>query len=719
MRKSMSERPYRSAVCALPAALLLFWLLRTGYERRVFGFVRLFTFAEDGGFSAVPVILLAAALLTAAFFFLTAAGQELRVRLARVFCTEGGLWLASLLVTGFFVLWAFRVTVASYMTNDDVYYLQAVVDVPEEGLSAVAGTFSHILFGGLFGLLYGLAPEVWWYIGYHLFILTLSLCVIGRCVLLKARNGGSSLLWGSVLHFALCCGMFLIAYAQISFTVTPAAAGSAAAALMLCRHELRTRGGRAVSDIGSVVLLALCYMQRSQTGLALLCFWALAAVYQCVKLLSPGRKKRLIGLGVTAVCAAAVIFFLRRFQTSNPYYDASYWNAEYYRSMVMDYLSGSLTAEQYAAAGVPSELAVLLHGWYFMDERVTTELFRTLVQLSAESRAASNAAAGSLTMLLTMAEQLRGDPNILYRSLICTSLLIMTAAALLRHGRRYWLEFCCALAAFGGAFLMCLYLSAEGRFPLRAFLVPALPAAVTMLLMALTVPETDRDLPPPPRRRIADALALVSAAGFLLCSALAAHSTPTAAEALSREDLFSNQWIVEACAEEHPDITYITNMYADNLDPFHSAVYPENLVLWGAMGDTARPAEERLYADAFFREDVRFLCQNPAYVSFLLQYLTLDYGPAAALDEAHLTNAIYVYDLTRIVPAEGEDGWYDWNGALYYFRDGNALTGTQSIDGAAYEFAAPGASSPMTVVSAPEGTYYTTGAYRLLEGDAE
>lgn len=716
MRKADSPRGL-SALRALLAAAFFFWLCRTALEKRVIGPARLFTFIEDGSFLAIPASLLAVSLLLAAFIFLTGPGRRLRSRLGAGLRTDGGLWLLSLLVTAVFLLWSLRVIVMSYMTNDDVFYLQAVVRVPAEGLGAAAATFSHILFGGMFGALYAAVPDGWWYIGYHLTVLTVSLIVIGRCLLLKTRRGPYPLLWGCVLHFALCGGFFLIAYAQISFTVTPAAAGSAAAALMLCRDELPTPGRRTVSDVGSAVLMLLCYMQRSQTGLALLCFWGLAAVYQGIRLLSARRgcRKQLIGLGATVLSVLVLIGFLRYYQTANPLYDADYWNAEYYRSMVMDYLGGSLTYEQYAEAGVPQELAVLLHGWYFMDERVTTDLFRSLVNAYYESSAGGSS--GILAQLAALFGALRADPNMLYRALAGLAALLLSAAALLRFGRRCWLEFCCALAAFGGAFLMCLYLSAEGRFPLRAFLVPAFPAAVTILLMALSAPESAEVSQP--RRRASDCIAAAAAAAFFVLCGLAAHSVPTAAEPVTRADLFTNQWVVEAYADKHPDVTFVTNMYADNLDPFHSPRYPENLVLWGAMGDTARAAEDRLYADAFFREDVRFLCQNPAYVSFLLQYLTLDRGPVAALDEAHLTDAIYVFDLTQIAPEDGADGWYDWNGALYYFEAGQAVSGERTIDGADYAFAAPGAASPMTVVSADEGAYFTTGAYRLLEGAAE
>ena len=734
----------RHAAGLVLCAAVLFWLWRTAYERRVFGLRRLFVFFEDGAFLAVPALLLGLAVLFAAALLCADSGRRLCRRAAGLADRSWGRWLLAFGVTSLIVLWGMRVTVTSYMTNDDVFFLQAVVRVPDEGPGVLSGTFSHILFGRLLGALYALAPAAPWYVGYHLGLLFCSFVVLGRCILLRTRGNPGAVLWGCAAHFALCGGVFLAAWAQLSFTVTPAVAGSAAVALVLSRHALPTRRGRVASDIGCTVLMLLCYMQRSQTGMALLCFWGLAMAYAAVKRMGESgfQIRRFLGLGAAALSLLALIAALHRYTTANPYYDGSYWNAEYYRALVMDYLSGSLTYEHYAAAGIPRELATSLHGWFFMDKRVDTALFRALAEIWQSSAAGAGAAAGLAGLPAQLALQLREEPNMLYRALAGLCALLMAVCAFVRRGRRGWPELVCAAAAAGGALSMCLYLSYEGRIPLRAFLVPVLPACVTMLLMALCPADTmaaegeeggDAAVPAPDtgeetapevalsvrRGRLTRGAAVLSGGAFLVCCILSAHATPTAAEPLTRADLFSDQWTVEAYASARPEIVFVTNMYADNLDPFHSAVYPGNLVLWGAMGDTARPAEERLYADAFFREDVRFLCRNPAYVSFLLQYLTLDFGPVAAGVQDRLTDQIVVYALSRILPPDGGDGWYEWNGLRYYFRGGQALSGAQIVDGVPCEFGLPGADSPMTAVSLPEGTVYTTDAYRLLEGGAE
>ena len=715
-RLSAGGERFRGALAALAGGVLLFWIARTAAERRVLGPAGLFSFGEGCASPAGMAALMAAGLLLCAFLALTVPGIALRRRLRALMETDGGLWLLSLAVTGVFVLWAMRVTVMSYMTNDDVFFLRDVSRISSEGLGAANSTFSNILFGWMIGGLYAAAPNGYWYIGYHIALLTASLTVIGRCLLWKARARGWPPAAGCLLHLALCGGVFLIAYAQVSFTVTPAVAGSAATALMLCRDGLSDARRRTASDIGSGILMLLCYMQRRQTGIVLFCFWLLAIVYQAVRLLlaegKSGRRK-LVGLGAAAASVLLLAALLRVFHKANPYYDAAYWDAEYYRSAVMDYLIDRLSFETYAEAGVPQELAVLLHGWFFMDERIGTDLFITLSRLYNAGEGAS-AGAGPAAVITALGGAVASDPNMLYRALAAVAALGFCGAEFVRRGRRYWPEFLCALAALGGGTLICLYTAAQGRFILRVFLVAAFPAIVTILCMALALPP-EGEGEAPVRRPAAGWACGVLAAAFLVLCGLSAHSVPTAAESVTRADLFGDQWTVESYAREHAEITYVTNMYADNLDPFHSAYYPENIVLWGAMGDTART--DRLYADAFFREDVRFLCRNPMYIAFVLQYLTLEHGPVAALDEAHLTDRIYVYDISRITPGDGFTGWYDWNGLTYYFRDGAALSGEQVIDGVKNAFGPVGAASPLTPVSAEEGTYYTTGAYVLQTGE--
>ncbi len=718
---SRTERPGilpLRAGASLLFGFFLFWLIRTGIQGKLFGIKTLFTFISDGTFLFGKLLLLLVCVALCLLLGLTAFGRAVGARLNKASHKNSVLWLISLGIVAVFFLWTLRIAVLSFMTSDESGILASIFGVHTHGLDYASSTFSHVLFCGLIGSLYGLDPDAYWYTYYHLFALLGSLVIIGRCILLKARERGWPLPAGVLLHFVLCAGVFMYAFAQISFTVTPAVVGSAAVALTLCRSDIKTTKGRILSDIGCVLLMLLCVLQRSSTGDCLLCFWALACVYQLAKILFSGsesRKRELLHLGIYILILVLLLGACELIaDTDSLSRSADFANAEYYRSLIVDYLITDLTPEHFESAGIPSELATLLRGWYFMDERITTDTFKALARAYYADNPSSGTEIISPTVVSGLRElysSVKNDPQMLYRALCLLSLVVFSLGSFIRHGRKYWAEFLCALCACGGAGILCLYLVMEGRFPTRVFLVVILPAIVTALIMALS--SSAEETTPKKRALAGNVLSALAAAAFCVFCGISLFHVPYATSDIAREDLFGSQWATENYANENPDITYITNIYDSNLDPLHVAYYPDNIVLWGDGGDTYRT--NRLYGPDFFRDDIRFMCQNPSYIMFLLQYLTLDNGPVQALDEAHLTDFIYVYDLSPVTPGEDYTGWYEQNGMTYYFEDGSAVTGTKVIDGEEYQFAPAGAASPMTRLDTEAGTVYTTKAYALIE----
>lgn len=699
--------------------IFLFWLIQTAAEWRLFGLKELFSFFSDGIFLPGKFAFLCLCIAICLLWGLTAFGRTFGARLTRATQKDWVLWLLSIGVVTIFFLWTLRITTLSFMTSDESGILLSIFGVHTYGMKYAANTFSHVLFCGLIGSLYGLDPDAYWYTYYHLAALLGSLVIIGRCILLKTKARGWSVLAGILLHFIVCAGLFMFTFSQISFTVTPAVVGSAAVALTLCRNEIKTFKGRVLSDIGCILLMLLCVLQRSSTGDCLLCFWALACTYQLARILFPLSntwKRDLIHL-VIYILILVLLLAACDFMTDAGSYsrNSEFSNAEYYRSLIMDYLITDLTQEHFDSVGIPSELATLLRGWYFMDERITTETFHALAQAYYADNPSTGAEVLSpslLTHISDLFSAVKNDPQVLYRSLCLLSLLLFALAGLLRYGRKYWAEFLCALCACGGTFILCLYLVMEGRFPTRVFLVVLLPAITTTLLMALSMPPTDA----PVRKSAAIPLAVLSslaATAFCVFCGISLFQVPYATQNITQADLFGSQWAIEECANSNPDITYVTNIYDSNLDPLHPAYYPENIVLWGDGGDTYQT--NRLYGPDFFRKDIQFICQNPSYIMFLMQYLTLDNGPVYALDVTHLTDSIYVYDLSQVSPGNDYTGWYECNGMTYYFENGQAITGTKIIDGEEYQFAPSGASSPMIRVDTEDGVIYTTKAYSLIE----
>lgn len=702
------------------AALFLFWLCETGLRRRLLGPAALFSFAADGVFLPGRAAVLLLCVLLCLGLGLTAPGRRLLGRLRAAAGRNGLLWFLSFVVAALFFLWAMRVTVVRFMTNDETHILKAAARTAANGISSARGAFSSVLFVWLLSLPYRLAPEGWWYAGYHLAVIFAACVILGRCVLLLTRARGRHPLWGCLVQWLALCGLFFAPLAELSFTITSGIAGAAACALILCRDETPSRAGRIASDAGAVLLFLLCWLQRESSGEVLLCFIALSCAVRLARLLRlPGSERRrgLVGLGAFVLAGACLFgavsaldgIAAARAGTDAESSNADYYDAEYYRSIVMDYLGPQLTAEQLEAAGIPAELGnLMIMRWYFMDERVNTETFRRLVEMYYHPNG-QTAETGLLERLGSSYTDAAYYLRALRRLAAAGAVFALLAAALFfRAGKTAWPELVGALCAPGGGAALCVYAMLQGRFLYRVFLVIAIPAVVIELLCCLAMrPRTDRP------RRGWQAAAAVLAAGLCVLCGLIVVRVPYADEETGREEVYAAQRETEACAFAHPDTYFVTNFFAQNLDPFHGGTYPTNMGLWGGSGVTALPDEERMFADDFFRDDVRFMCELPGSVMLLLQYLTLDNGPVAARDEAHLTDNITVFDLDRIGPGGDYTGWYEWQGKTYYFERGEAVVGTQVIDGETYEFAPGGASSPMFLVTDEEGTWYATTAYTL------
>ncbi len=706
---------------ALAAAALLFALLESGIERRIGA--DLFLPFRDGQFLPGRAARMGAWLVLCLAAALTDRGRSYSARLRSALRKDRYCWLAAAALTGLFFLWASRVTVPSFMTSDEVGILGSIRSVPTRGLRGATATFSHVLFCGLIGSFYSIDPDFWWYTCYHFVIIALSLTIIGRCVFLLLRDSRWVLVAGTAIHALTCAGIFMYTIAELSFTVTPAVAGCGAVALVLCRGKTDSRAGHICTDAASVILMLLCILQRKDTGQCLLCFFSLAVGYQCLRTVLD-RGKGWPGRLAAVACvflAVMALFSASKYVTRSTSLarNGAFSSAESARSRVVDFLIEDMTDEDFESVGIPPELGKLLRGWFFMDERITTDTLRDLARSYSarhKSELQEQPEAASLsTSVITLLAKIQDDPQMLWRALCLVSLLGLTVGLVWYAGKARWLELLCALCAVGGAGILLLYLVIQGRFPTRVFLVVVLPALVTVLLMALTAASPSSS---GGHQTFSLVLAGLFAAAAALCCCVSLFHVPHVLDAATPDDLFGRERATEDYANAHPDTLFITNIYDNNLDPFHDSHYPSNRDLWGDGGDTYR-TEGRLYADAFFRDDVRFMTDDVSSVVLLMQYLTLDYGPVQALVEAQLQGNVYIFRISRIGPADPDyTGWHEQNGMTYYFRNGEALTGEQTIDREEYTFSPIGGNSQFAASRSPEGLIYFTNAYSLISPEA-
>lgn len=736
MTQGATTRRTGTILGALGAAACLFLLLESAIARHVGA--DLLLPVSNGTFLPGRLARMGALLVLCLAAALTGRGRLLQTRLRDALQKDRYCWLAAAVVTGLFFAWALRVTVMSFMTNDDKAILRAIGRIANNGPAGIT-TFSRPMFCAMLAQLYRLAPGGYWYAWYHLAIVLLCCTVTGRCIHLKLRRRMWPVWIGFFIHGLLCAGLFLYPIAEMSFTVTPALAGSAAVALILCRDDTSGRIGPWITDVCSILLMVLCCLQRKSTGKCLQCFWALAMGYQFLRPLAYRRPKWWKSMLRTAVCAAVTVAVISSAvavtypappaedepaQTEQSAGGYSRSTAEYYRSQVMDYLLNNLTDEQLEKAGLPPELSALLRTWYFMDERINTDTFINIVTMygnngaKAESSPEDETASGTPSLRDMLASATKGEEQqhtdyMAYAFAGLTVLLVLVLLRLLR-GFAGWLETLCGLCAAGGAGILFLYLIQGNRFPLRVFLIVAIPAAVTMLLMVLDVPPSAAG-GSPVRRRITVWLTGLSVLGLCICCASMVRAVPYTSSPLTSWDVFEDQRATESYANAHPDIHFITNFLSQqDLDPFHSPWgYPSNMSRWGGTGFTA--STNRHYADYFFEDDVRLMYYQPSTLIAMLQYLSLDFGPVQAVCTDKLTKTIWVADFSQTSPGEDYTGWYECNGMTYYFQDGQALTGEQTINGKTYTFAPAGAASRLVVAHSPEGLIYCTDAYSLIE----
>ena len=180
----------------------------------------------------------------------------------------------------------------------------------------------------------------------------------------------------------------------------------------------------------------------------------------------------------------------------------------------------------------------------------------------------------------------------------------------------------CALA--GGAFLLCFYLCYKGRFPVRTFMLVAIPTGVAELLMLLKAWGK--------RTEYSSILSkcgegkgksgrIFKNMGIFFTALAVAWGLGMSWDVLlgyDKSQLIENNAAVEAYAMAHPDNVYITDVTGvENINAF--AVYPDkkptNLVDWGGTGMHSGWKEAQLQANGledftgrvFRREGVYFI----------------------------------------------------------------------------------------------------------------
>lgn len=536
-------------------------------------------------------------------------------------------WLVAALFAAVCVLLTHLVYHATFLNNDDTNIMYALAGY-RSGAPYPAHRFINVLLGLLISGLYRLLPAVPWWAAYQIAMLLLSLTVINACLLKLCVHNGVPFLPSCLLLAALYAGVFVYTVVWTTFTLTAAMLGTAGVALLLSQDEAHdTRAERVASAMGAIALLTACFLTRNSSGYCMLCFYGAAMLYRWLSACGQPRGRLAAGAAVgLALVAVVVVINSIGISYYNP---VGYRDFETARGHFIDYPHAAYADDPafYEAMGWDETVYALADNLCFIDPVVNAETMeaasmrQTDVEKSLVTRVRDTLDYGIAFF--------RGSGASEYMLVIVALLFLFT---LLCYGRgaggRTELVMACLVAA--GAFLLCFYLCYAGRFPVRTFMLIAIPTALTEAVFMVRVygengrrffrPDTWRAMFASNtfhrRRRIYALCAAVAC----VCLAWSLVKTQIALFSYDKTRLTGESAAVEEYVIAHPENIYLTDVTSvENIALF--TVYPDenarpvNLIDWGGTGmcsgwKTAQLAVNGLAAltpDIFLRDNVYFI----------------------------------------------------------------------------------------------------------------
>ena len=518
-----------------------------------------------------------------------------------------------------------------YVTNDDAVILRAFMGY-EGGEPASFHLYTHTV---LAWFLYGLAklfPGVAWFSLIQLALLFVSCAVIIKSFAqivqrnLRVRYGA---LWGALFGLLLTMAMALFNTVRITYSCTAALCGAAAVAHLFSIDFNRSRGV-AARMLGGAALLLCNYCLRQITVLPPLCFYGLAIA---IKLLTGRGTRRAIRPVLTGMLCTALLFGLFAglreadiFLSDERDYIA--WQAA--RISVLDYTDylHQTTPETLQTIGWSETLKNMTGDWYFLDDRITTDAFRTIRE--QVSRDTHLPAGLHLQMAWRQSAALFAKNHRITFAVFGALLTALMGILISRRRDGLWAALGSACALLGGAAIL-VYFAWRGRISDRVALTAILPMIVYLTASAFSYARPWSALQ---SHKVLAALAALVFAGALAANGLAIAHALTAAE--QKDHQYWGEDIPEVDIDEYalnwPEYLFIY----DYSMPSNEIVFPDtrfgiptNVMSWGGWAIHS-PSWRRmvqnfgiheLNASVFLRDNVIYATRCDSPPQLLLQYL--------------------------------------------------------------------------------------------------
>ena len=413
---------------------------------------------------------------------------------------RGLCWLIAAVMTAALMVFVLLCTDVTFTANDDSSIMRALMGY-ESGEPARVHLFIHGLIAQPLALLGTWFPGLPWFTYAQLALLAVSCMVIAKSIMQSFVKHGRSLAWGAVTAAAFLIALCMKYVTLLTFTQTAAMLGAAAVAQMLSIEHDRGAKPVILGMTGALALVCFSYALRQNALLPMLGFCGLvfaAQLWECAEKKIPLRPM-FISLAVIALALGGMAGF-RWLELSQPeMQDYLAWQEA--NTEIMDYTGiRNIPQEGFDAVGWDENDLAMAERWCFLSPEISTEAFETLTGYVHE---ADNAAFGQKLEKAWLLFKQTAMENRL--DLLCLGIALLAAALCVIFAVRKPRLLLTVLGGFVLAALMIVYLAWEGRLPLRALLIAALPFAVlSFALLPACLPKAPRAVP-------AVCLALISA----------------------------------------------------------------------------------------------------------------------------------------------------------------------------------------------------------------
>lgn len=593
---------------------------------------------------------------------------------------------------------AYSITYTTYTTTDDVVLSQILAGYfntePINWTLFISPWLTKFI-----AILYRLFPGVACYTLLQIAFMFVSVAAINICVIHKSVKDGRGWVRALALILLLYVTAFSWMLVRMHFYYVSALSGAAAIAVIMAGSF---KGKKTVPEMLLVVaFLTVCILYSIDAAYSVFCFAALAAGYRVIAGILAGRGKRAFCIAAICVLSACSILFSCVFTyraekikvNGEDYVEWDRYRVSYWDYGTVPYQDDP---ELYESIGWSEEFYDLTKKMYFMDERFDVDSLSKLV--TKFNRLSMGSDSVSLKDTLQAGKALF-DSSPVARALLFASVglfLLVLLRFILYRDRMRWLHAAASACCAAGSFVLCLYLCFRGRFPLRAFVVIAVPCIVflamcfTRMFCSAAVGQTKADLPAvhsTPGKTWALRVGVIG----ILCCVIGVNAM------LSSKYLFDPvlKEYYSQSREKESYIYYYATDRKENIYVYDWSMLPtygafltmdagalNNLFCWGGsrMYTSAYYDQlqvngiDSLYSDAFLHDNVYLLSNSRENMLLLLSYLSKEYGANTCIITDYLDYGVVVCKFTTSTAEElaGESHLRQVSayrgGYLYYYE---------------------------------------------------